>query len=196
MNRRLKIKDILLLALLTAIYMIIYMVCMAIISPLGAYGHAISPGICGIFSGTVIYFMSRKVGKMWQFTIMTTLVMACFTLLGGGYIPWYITSIGMAIIADLLASKQGKDVKVIKVAIASGIMHVGQAWGAIIPATFFLDRFKSYWIMKGQSAAEMESHIKYTAGVWGLTSSVIVFILAVLGVYLGYFILRKHFKES
>lgn len=45
MNRRLKIKDILLLALLTAIYMIIYMVCMAIISPLGAYGHAISPGI-------------------------------------------------------------------------------------------------------------------------------------------------------
>ena len=50
--------------------------------------------------------------------------------------------------------------------------------------------------MKGQSAAEMESHIKYTAGVWGLTSSIIVFILAVLGVYLGYFILRKHFKES
>ena len=74
MNRRLKIKDILLLALLTAIYMIIYMVCMAIISPLGAYGHAISPGICGIFSGTVIYFMSRKVGKMWQFTIFTLLV--------------------------------------------------------------------------------------------------------------------------
>ena len=81
MNRRLKIKDILLLALLTAIYMIIYMVCMAIISPLGAYGHAISPGICGIFSGTVIYFMSRKVGKMWQFTIFTLLVMGAFLYL-------------------------------------------------------------------------------------------------------------------
>lgn len=196
MTNKLKVKDFILIALLTALYMVIYMLSMLLITPLGAFGHAISPGICAVFSGTVIYFMSKKLGKMWQFTIMTTLVMACFTLLGGGYIPWYITSIGMAIIADLLASKQGKDVKVIKVAIASGIMHVGQAWGAIIPATFFLDRFKSYWIMKGQSAAEMESHIKYTAGVWGLTSSIIVFILAVFGAYLGYFILRKHFKES
>ena len=196
MTNKLKIKDFILIALLTALYMVIYMLLMFIITPLGAFGHAISPGICAVFSGTVIYFMSKKLGKMWQFTIMTTLVMACFTLLGGGYIPWYITSIGMAIIADFVASKKGKDVGVFKVAIASGLMHVGQAWGAIIPATFFLERFKSYFIMKGQTAAEMESHIKYTAGLWGLTSSVIVFILAIVGVYLGHFILRKHFKES
>lgn len=196
MTNKLRVKDFILIALLTALYMVIYMLSMLLITPLGAFGHAISPGICAVFSGTVIYFMSKKLGKMWQFTIMTTLIMACFTLLGGGYIPWYITSIGMAIIADFVASKKGKDVGVLKVAIASGIMHVGQAWGAIIPATFFLDRFKSYWIMKGQSAAEMESHIKYTAGVWGLTSSIIVFILAIVGVYLGHFILRKHFKES
>ena len=128
MNRRLKIKDILLLALLTAIYMIIYMVCMAIISPLGAYGHAISPGICGIFSGTVIYFMSRKVGKMWQFTIFTLLVMGAFALMGGGYLPWLITSVSMAIVADIIASRKEKP-SVGKLALASGFLHMGQAWG-------------------------------------------------------------------
>ena len=93
MNNKLKTKDFILIALLTAVYMIIYMVSMLVITPLGALGHSVSPGICAIFSGTVIYFMAKKLGKMWQYTIMTVLVMACFTLMGGGYIPWYITSL-------------------------------------------------------------------------------------------------------
>lgn len=195
MNRRLKIKDILLLALLTAIYMIIYMVCMAIISPLGAYGHAISPGICGIFSGTVIYFMSRKVGKMWQFTIFTLLVMGAFALMGGGYLPWLITSVSMAIVADIIASRKEKP-SVGKLALASGFLHMGQAWGAIIPSVFFLESYRSTWINRGQKAAEMDEMIKYTAGSWAVINSIVVFVLAAIGIYLGYLILRKHFKEN
>lgn len=196
MTDKLKVKDFMLIALLTALYMIIYMISMFAIAPLGAFGHAISPGICAVFSGTVIYFMSRRPGKMWQFTIMTILVMACFTLMGGGYIPWYITSVGMAAIADLIASGKSRNAGVAKVAVASGLMHVGQAWGAIIPSIFFVSRYKSYWVMRGQSEAEMDMHIRYTAGMWGVFSSVIVFVLAVIGVYLGWFILRKHFKEE
>ena len=195
MNRRLKIKDILLLALLTAIYMIIYMVCMAIISPLGAYGHAISPGICGIFSGTVIYFMSRKVGKMWQFTIFTLLVMGAFALMGGGYFPWLITSVSMAIVADIIASRKEKP-SVGKLALASGFLHMGQAWGAIIPSVFFLESYRSTWISRGQKAAEMDEMIKYTAGSWAVINSIVVFVLAAIGIYIGYLILRKHFKEN
>lgn len=195
MNRRLKIKDILLLALLTAIYMIIYMVCMAIISPLGAYGHAISPGICGIFSGTVIYFMSRKVGKMWQFTIFTLLVMGAFALMGGGYLPWLITSVSMAIVADIIASRKEKP-SVGKLALASGFLHMGQAWGAIIPSAFFLESYRSTWISRGQKAAEMDEMIKYTAGSWAVINSIVVFVLAAIGIYIGYLILRKHFKEN
>ncbi|KGF14931.1 membrane protein [Peptostreptococcus sp. MV1] len=194
MSKKLKIKDILLLALLTAIYMIIYMVCMAIITPLGAYGHSISPGICGIFSGTVIYFMSRKVGKMWQFTIFTLFVMGVFALMGGGYLPWLITSVSTAIIADIIASRVDKP-SVGRLAIASGLIHMGQAWGAIIPSMFFLESYRSTWISRGQKAAEMDAMIKYTAGTWGIVNSLIIFALAVLGVYIGYFILKKHFKE-
>lgn len=196
MTNKLKVKDFMLIALLTAVYMLIYMLSMLVITPLGAFGHAISPGICAVFSGTVIYFMSRKLGKMWQFTIMTILVMACFTLMGGGYIPWYITSVGMAIIADLVLSGKGKNAGVVNIAVASGLIHVGQAWGAVIPSIFFVDRYKSYWVMKGQPAAEMDMQIKYTAGMWGVASTIIVFVLSVIGVYLGYLILRKHFKEG
>lgn len=194
MKNSLKIKDILLVALLTAIYMILYFIVMAIITPLGAFGHAISPGLCGALSGIVLYFMSRKVGKMWQFTLMTLLVMGIFALMGGGYLPWLISSVSTAILADLIASKS-KQESVLKIALASGIMHMGQAWGAIIPSMFFVEKYKEEWVKRGQPAEAMDEMIRYTAGQWGIISSIIVFVLAFIGVYIGYLILRKHFQE-
>ena len=50
MNNNLKIKDILLIALLTAVYILVYFVTMGITTLLGAFGHAISPGICGVMA--------------------------------------------------------------------------------------------------------------------------------------------------
>lgn len=60
MKRNLKINDFLLIALLTAVYMMIYFITMTLSAPLGAFGRAISPGICALFSGIVLYFMARK----------------------------------------------------------------------------------------------------------------------------------------
>ena len=49
---------------------------------------------------------------------------------------------------------------------------------------------------EGQTEAEMNNYIKYTAGTWGVISTAVVFVMAVIGAYLGYLILRKHFKEA
>lgn len=135
MKPKLKIKDLVLIALLTAIYLLIYMASMVPISLLGPYGHAISPGVCALLSGAVLLFMNRKIGKMWEFTCFTLLVMGAFALMGGGYLPWLITSVTAAVAADLLAS-HSNETSVPRLAIASGILHVGQALGGIIPATF------------------------------------------------------------
>ena len=137
MKPKLKIKDLVLIALLTAIYLLIYMASMVPISLLGPYGHAISPGVCALLSGAVLLFMNRKIGKMWEFTCFTLLVMGAFALMGGGYLPWLITSVTAAVAADLLAS-HSNETSVPRLAIASGILHVGQALGGIIPATFFV----------------------------------------------------------
>lgn len=195
MNNKLKTKDILLIALLTAVYLILYFVTMMVITPLGALGHAISPGIAGLLTGTIIYFMVRKVGKMWQFTIMTLLLMGIFALMGAGYIPWVISSTVMAIIADLIASRSNKT-GVGKIALAAGIINVGQAWGSIIPSLFFVERYKEEWMKRGQTAEDMDNMIKYTSGQWGIISTIIVFVLSIIGVYIGYLILTKHFKEK
>ena len=193
--RKLKIKDVVMISLLTALYLVFYMVASMIVMVFGQFGHAISPGICAILTGSVLLFLTRKVGKFGQFTIMQAINMLIFSIMGAGYLPWIITSMVAAIPADVIASREEKPA-VWKVALASGVFHVGQAWGSIIPSWFFLESYKSEWIGRGQTPEAMEEMVKYTTGFMGVVSTLIVFVLAVAGVYLGWLILRKHLKEN
>ncbi|WP_277046701.1 MptD family putative ECF transporter S component [Solobacterium moorei] len=192
---RLKIKDFVLLALLTALYIIVYFVSMMLISLMGPFGHAISPGICGLLSGAILIFISRKIGKMWQFTLMELIIMGVFALMGAGYLPWFITSMVGAVLADVIASTSNKP-SVLKVAIASGLIHVGNALGGIIPACFFAEQYMNEWIARGQKPDQMLEMVKATQGTMGILATIIAFILSVIGVYIGYSILKGHLKED
>ena len=191
----LKIKDFVLLALLTALYIIVYFVSMMLISLMGPFGHAISPGICGLLSGAILIFISRKIGKMWQFTLMELIIMGVFALMGAGYLPWFITSMVGAVLADVIASTSNKP-SVLKVAIASGLIHVGNALGGIIPACFFAEQYMNEWIARGQKPDQMLEMVKATQGTMGILATIIAFTLSVIGVYIGYSILKGHLKED
>ena len=191
---KLKVKDVVMVALLTALYLLFYMVSGMAVMVLGAFGHAVSPGVCAVFAGTVFFFMTRKVGKFGQFTIMQAICMVVFSIMGAGYLPWFITSMVGAILADVIASRDNKPA-VWKVAVASGLFHVGQAFGTIIPCLFFLESYREEWISRGQTPEAMEEMIKYTSGVMGIVSTAVVFGLSVIGVVIGYLILRKHFEK-
>jgi energy-coupling factor transport system substrate-specific component len=191
---KLKVKDVVMVALLTALYLLFYMVSGMAVMVLGAFGHAVSPGVCAVFAGTVFFFMTRKVGKFGQFTIMQAICMVVFSIMGAGYLPWFITSMVGAILADVIASRDNKPA-VWKVAVASGLFHVGQAFGTIIPCLFFVESYREEWISRGQTPEAMEEMIKYTSGVMGIVSTAVVFGLSVIGVVIGYLILRKHFEK-
>lgn len=195
MSISLKLKDIILIALLTALYFVIFMVAMGLVSVLGPFGHAISPGVAALLGGSVFYFMAAKVGKFGQFTLMTLLLQGVFSLMTGLYIPWLITSVVGAVIADLLASRQ-KNPPVPLLAMASGSMMVGSAFGAIIPCLFFVESYKEQWIARGQTAESMDAMIHYTSGVWALGSTVIIFVLAALGIFIAHLILKKHVRSA
>ena len=192
---RLKMKDFVLLALLTALYIIVYFVAMMLISLMGPFGHAISPGICGLLSGAILIFISRKIGKMWQFTLMELIIMGVFALMGAGYLPWFIASMVGAVLADVIVSTSNKP-SVLKVAIASGLIHVGNALGGIIPACFFAEQYMNEWIARGQKPDQMLEMVKATQGTMGILATIIAFILSVIGVYIGYSILKGHLKED
>ncbi|MBR4669313.1 MAG: MptD family putative ECF transporter S component [Butyrivibrio sp.] len=193
--KMLKIKDVVMVALLTALYFVAYMVGSGVSMVFGPFGHAISPGLCGFFTGVVFYFVSRKIGKFLQFSLMQAIVMILFSIMGAGYLPWIITSMICAIIADLIASRESKPA-VWKVAVASGVFHVGQALGAIIPSIFFMESYKADWVSRGQTPEHMDEMIAATTGAMGVIATVIVFALAFAGIYLGHLILRKHFEKK
>lgn len=193
--RKLKIKDVVMTALLTALYMVFYFISSMGVMVFGQFGHAISPGICGLLTEALMLFVTRKVGKFWQFTIMQAICMLLFSIMGAGYLPWIITSMAGAILADLIASREEKPA-VWKVGLASGIFHVGQAWGSIIPSWFFLESYKTEWIGRGQTPEAMEEMVKFTTGFMGVVSTLIVFALSFCGVFLGWLFLRKHLKEN
>ena len=155
----LKMKNFVLLALLTALYVIVYFVGAMLISLIGPFGDSISPGVCGLLSGAILVFITRKIGKMWQFTIMELIVMGVFALIGSGYLPWFITSMIGAVLADVIASTSQKP-SVVKIAIASGILHVGNALGGIIPACFFAEQYMNEWIARGQKPEQNASNGK------------------------------------
>lgn len=194
MNNKLKLKDIVLLALLTALFLIFYMIATALVSFAGAFGHAISPGVCGVFTGTIMYFITRKVGKMWQFTVVALLLMGVFALMGGFYLPWLITSVIGSVAADCIASREHNP-SVLKVALAAGIMQVGSALGGIIPANFFAEQYINDWVQRGQPLESMLEMVKYSQGLMGILATVVTFVLSIIGVYLGYSILKKHFES-
>ncbi len=147
------------------------------------------------FGGPVIYFMAHKIGKMFQFTFMTLLMCGIFSLMGAAYLPWFISLLVTALIADFMCSKTNKP-NTLTLAIANGLMGVGSALGSIIPSVFFAEKFKADWVARGQTADYMDATIKAASGTSGLIVIVVVFVLSFLGIYLGQILLKKHFKQS
>lgn len=193
-NKTMKTKDFVFLAIITGLYFALYMLIMMLIAPLGAYGHAISPGIFGLVGGTIIYFIAKKLGKMWQFTVLSAIVMGVFTLMGAGYLPWIITTIATAIIADGITSSR-ENPSAWQIALSFGIMQVGQALGGIVPVWFFVDAYRSEWIARGQTPEQMDQMIAATKGMMGISAVLVTFVLAFIGAYLGSVILKKHFAS-
>ncbi len=193
--KALKIKDYVFLAIVTALYMVIYTLFVMLTAPLGPIGHSLSPGLFALAGGTIIYFVHQKLGKMWEFSIMTLILMGFFTLMGGGYLPWLITSMLGAVLADLLASAN-PSANPFRLAIGYGLMQVGMVFGSIVPVWFFVDRFREDWIQRGQTPEAMDATIASVQGILGVWISLASFALAFAGVYIGYFILKKHFANQ
>ncbi len=101
---------------------------------------------------------------------MTVLVMACHV--GGSYIPWPYNIIGAKLLLpNFIPFKESKKkVVLVGLPIASGV-PVGQAWGAVSAASLSADT--KAVDAEGQTEAEMNNYIKYTAGTWGVISTLL-----------------------
>ncbi len=99
-----KVKDFVFLGIVTAIYVVAYSAIGGLTAALNALGHAFSPAIFSLIGGTIILFLVYKVPKLGILTLQTLLVHGLIAVLGMAYLPWFITSIIGALIADGIAA--------------------------------------------------------------------------------------------
>ena len=180
-------KDSGLILLGTVIYFVLSVIGMIVAPLFGPFGEAVSPGITGVFTGSVFFFLSRRVGRLGQFTVVSLITMCVYSLMGGMYLPWFISVVVMSVLADWLASR-GKQVPVWQVAIAAGMVTIGSVFGAVIPCWFFMQSYRDYWLAHNETVETMDKVIKYTSGLMGLVTTLVTFALSVIGVYIVYLI--------
>ena len=178
---KLKTKDYIFLGMATVLSLVIYMIAMVLSSFLGAFGHSISPGIWGLLGGVVFVYICYNFNKFGIFTVFIALHMIIFSIMGGSYLPWWITSLTGAILADLVLKTVGYN------NIISQCL-----W---IPIVFFADSYKSDWVARGQSVEAMDASIKYGSGSWLLLGIFIIIVLSSLGVIIGRKILNKYQRK-
>ncbi len=189
-----KVKDFVFLGIVTAIYVVAYSAIGGLTAALNALGHAFSPAIFSLIGGTIILFLVYKVPKLGILTLQTLLVHGLIAVLGMAYLPWFITSIIGALIADgIAATSQYKNT--IKNGLGFAFMQAGSSAGGIIPAVFFAESYKRTWIERGMTAAQMDETIAVSVGWIGASVLIASFVCGFLGILIGRKILAKHFKS-
>ncbi len=79
-------------------------------------------------------------------------------LTAGGYIPWWQHQL-VRYIADFIASSERAKRLVLVGCYRIWSSTRGQAWGNLFMQAFVSSRYKSYWMQKGQTEAEMNNYI-------------------------------------
>ncbi|GAU75838.1 MptD family putative ECF transporter S component [Fusibacter sp. 3D3] len=190
-----QIKDFILIGVLSAVFFAVYMVIAMVTAMASPVVHIFSPAINGIVGGIIYLLLISKIPKKGVFTISTIIVMVLFQFTGGGYLPWFITTLLSAVIADLICMPTRYS-HFKSIALGFGIMITGQALGNVIPVVIFAESFRNDFISRGVDPAFLDPMIQFIEGPMSIVILVISFAGGVFGMLLGKRLLNKHFKKA
>ena len=188
-------RDFILIGVLTAVYFAVGMVIAMVTAMASPLAHIFSAAITGVFGGVIYLLLVSKTPKKGVFTLSTIILMVLYQFSGGGYLPWFITTILSAVIADLICMPTHyKGFK--SITIGFGLMVTGQALGNVFPVVFFAEKFRNDFVSKGVEAVFMDQMIQFIQGPMAVIILVLSFSGGVLGMLLGKKLLIKHFKKA
>lgn len=188
-------RDFILIGVLTAVYFAVGMVIAMVTAMASPLAHIFSPAITGVFGGIIYLLLVSKTPKKGVFTLSTIILMVLYQFSGGGYLPWFITTVLSAVIADLIClPTQYKGFK--SIAIGFGLMVTGQALGNVFPVVFFAEKFRNDFVSRGVEAVFMDQMIQFIQGPMAIIILVLSFSGGVVGMLLGKKLLIKHFKKA
>lgn len=190
-----QVKDFILTGVLTALFTALYLAIAMATALAGPVVHVFSPILMALSGGVIYLLLASKVPKKFILTISTLIFMILMQLMGSGYLPWFITSVLSALIADGICIAYGyKNIKAI--ACGFGFMVVGQMLGNVLPVLLFANQFRETFVSGGADAAFLDRMIEFIQGPVSILLVSISFISGVIGIYVGQRLMHKHFIKA
>lgn len=194
-SNKFKTKDFILIGILTAVFFVVYLGISMATAIAGPVTHLFASAITGLVAGIIILLLVTKVPKKGVFTINTFILMMLMQFAGGGYLPWLISSMLSAVVADIICiPSRYKNIRAI--AIGFGVMMLGQMLGNILPILLFVDQFRADFASRGIDSSFLELMIRTVQGPMAAIVLVISFIGGVIGIYIGKGLMHKHFTKA
>jgi energy-coupling factor transport system substrate-specific component len=189
-----KISEFVLIGLMAAVYGAVTLGVGMLTATLNPILHLFSPAIVALLMGTVVLFVAKKVNKFGALTIFIGVSIALFAGFSGMmYLPFVLTVIAVAFVVDIVVSKL--NFKTPAVAIGYGLIQSAYIFGGCIPVLFFLEQNIKRWQETGMDAQTINNFVEHSTGWFLVISMGVSFLTAIIGVYVGRTILKKHFKE-
>lgn len=191
-----KTKDYVLLGIMIAFYMVIYTIVGLILNTLLPFlAYVLSVPVFGLFGGIIMTFLIYKINKFGIFTRFNVVLILLFTLFGMIYFPMVISLLLGGLIADFIAGISNYKSK-FKNALAYAFSVFGMIGGMVVPIWVATDFYIEKVTTIGSTLEAAELAIKAYTGHLGIFTLSLTFLGAFTGIYLGYAILNKHFKNQ
>ena len=189
-SKKMTVKDLITVGIFTVIYVVIFFICaMTGMVPVMAIFY---PVLIALIAGIPCVLFFTKVQKFGMITIMAVLTAVLLFLMGYGY-PGIITGLVLGLIADVIM-KSGDYKSFVKMVIGYVVFSewvIGTQLPMFIMGNAYAEQFRE---MQGDEFVDgLEKLIS-----WGMCAvvAVCVAVAALIGVFIGKAVLKKHFERA
>jgi energy-coupling factor transport system substrate-specific component len=192
-TNKLKAKDLITIAIFTVIFVIVTFACVMTLGMTGV-GYVFLASASGLICGVIWLYMRLKVQKRFTILIQSALCGLLFFFIGAGpFIPAGIIAGG--ILAEIITSA-GKYKNFKLTMIGYAVYDFCFHWGIFLIALLARDYYLEYAIENGTSREMMDALLPLINWPLILAASLSAAVFAIIGMFTGKALLKKHFVKA
>ena len=195
MGNKLKMKDIITLAIfnvaILVVMVVVKMVIMMVATP--AFNYLAYVGVMALFCAPLYVVMSNKVAKTGTLFVTALFSGLMMLLFGSGW--FLIVELIVGVICELLMLGENTYKNPIRNGIGYIVYWVLYAVGSAIPLYLFKDQYLAS-LADSYTEEGLESLVYYGSPAMVALISVITIVFAIVGYLIGCYFLKKHIKKA
>lgn len=192
-NTKLKGRDFINLGIFTVIFILLFMVCMLLMSTT-IYTQPFGTAMGALVAGPVYMLLRAKTPKNWAITIFGVLYGLVMFVMGSGW-PILVAVIAGSLIAEL-AARSGQYQKYGREAVGYAILMTATAIGSYVPLLTMKDYYRHLAETNSVDNAFMAELVEFINGPYLVLAVVVTFLTAIVGTLIARALFKKHFVKA